>query len=171
MLSFASVAVNAVGLEIDHFEAVLKTLEDAEADPLTMAWFESLPDALAAATQNPQPGDEVMPRYVRWVKSLPGQAIFVAHPLLMDAPWMDFYLRRFTGIRLLKGPWIGERLFYEGGLCLRSYASGKLGWPLRNCSPEHYDPEWLGHLAHTHQAIDDARGYANLLAHLIKTEA
>ena len=27
-------------------------------------------------------------------------------------------------------------------------------------------PEWYGHIAHTHRAIDDARGFANVLAKL-----
>ncbi len=167
MLSFASVAVNAKGQEIDHFQAVLNTLEGAKPDPLTMAWFRSQPEALAAATDNPQPPKQVISRYVRWVRSLPGHAIFVAHPLGMDGPWIDFYLRRFANIRLLKGPWTGERLFYAGGLCLRSFAAGKLNWPLWECSPENYAAEWLGHCSHTHKAIDDARAYANLMAHLI----
>ena len=167
MLSFASVAVNAKGQQTDHYQAVLSTLEGAKPDPPTMAWFRSQPEALAAATDNPQPPKQVISRYVRWVRSLPGDAIFVAHPLAMDGPWIDFYLRRFANIRLLKGPWTGERLFYAGGLCLRSFAAGKLNWPLWECSPENYDAEWLGHCSHTHKAIDDARAYANLMAHLI----
>jgi hypothetical protein len=27
-------------------------------------------------------------------------------------------------------------------------------------------PAWYGHIAHTHRAIDDARGFANVLAKL-----
>ena len=167
MLSFASVAVNAKGEEADSFQAVLNTLDGATPDPLTMAWFQSQPEALAAATHSPEPPREVVARFVHWVQGLPGDAIFVAHPLAMDGPWMDFYLRRFAGIRLLKGPWTGERLFYAGGLCLRSFAAGKLNWPLWECSPENYPPEWLGHCSHTHKAIDDARAYARLLAFLM----
>ncbi len=29
-------------------------------------------------------------------------------------------------------------------------------------------PGWLGHHNHTHRAIDDAHGYASLLAHLMQ---
>lgn len=85
----------------------------------------------------------------------------------MDGPWLDHYLRRFAGIRLLKGPWQGQRLFYHGGLCLRPFAAGRLGWPLRRCTPEDYGPDPLGGHAHTHCALDDARGYAHLLKHLL----
>lgn len=168
MLSFASVAINFEGREVGDFEATIATLEDAVADPPTMHWFRSHPEALAAATTDPQPAAEVIQQYVRWIRTLPGNPIFVAHPLAMDAPWIDYYLQRFANIRLLTGPWVGERLFYAGGMCLRSYAAGKLGWSLWECSPENYQPGWLGHQRHTHLAIDDARGYANLLAHLMR---
>jgi hypothetical protein len=142
MLSFASVAVDHFGVIIDAFEAVLVPLEDAVSDPATIAWLKSQPLVLAAATENASPPGDVIPRFVQWVRTLPGEPIFTAHPLQMDAPWLDFYLRRFAGIRLLKGPWIGERLFYEGGFCLRSFASGRLGWPLRQTGYAHL----LGHL-------------------------
>lgn len=167
MLSFASVAIDAGGEEIDYFQAVLAPLEGATADPVTMAWFKSQSEALAAATENPKRPLEVMGYYVNWVKTLPGDPVFVAHPLALDGAWIDFYLRRFAGIRLFKGPWRGERLFYTSGLCLQSYAAGNLGWPLWQCNLEHYKPEWLGHLSSTHKAIDDARASANLLTHLL----
>jgi len=171
MMSFASVAVTAKAEIIDDFQAVLGPLEGAKPDGPTLAWLKSQTDAFAAATDNPQPANEVISRYVGWVQSLPGDPVFVAHPLAMDGPWMDFYLRRFAKTRLLKGPWSGKRLFYAGGLCLRSYAAGKLGWALWDCAPENYSPEWLGNIHHTHKAIDDARGYANLLAHLLGKSA
>ena len=87
MLSFASVAVNSRGQLVDEFEAVLSLLEDAVSDPGTMAWFRSIPEALAAATENPQPPGEVMHRYVAWIRSLSGDPIFAAHPLAMDGSW------------------------------------------------------------------------------------
>jgi len=86
MLSFASVAVNTKGQISDDFQAVLSTLEGAKADPPTMAWFRTQPEALAAATDNPQPPEDVIASYVHWVRSLPGDPIFVAHPLAMVVP-------------------------------------------------------------------------------------
>jgi hypothetical protein len=35
-------------------------------------------------------------------------------------------------------------------------------------SPETLPPEWFGDIAHTHRAIDDARGYAHLLGVLLR---
>ncbi len=168
MLSFASISVDANGEPTDEFQAVLEPLEGAKPDPHTLAWFKSQPEAWAAATENPIPAADIIERYVRWVRRLPGNPIFVAHPLVFDGLWMDFYLRKFAGIRLFKGSAIGERLFYTGGLCLQSFAAGRLGWPLWECRTDQFPAEWLSFVPHTHRAIDDARGSANLLVTLMK---
>lgn len=167
MLAFASVALDAAGQEVESFEAVLRTLPEAGEDPITRRWFRNFPEAWTAATANPQPAEEAMQRYAAWVRTLPGQPVFAAHPLAFDGAWIDYYLRRFTGIRMLKGPWIGERLFYTPGLCIQAFAAGKLGWPLWECNHDRYPAAWLGHVPHSHLSIDDARGYANLLRTLL----
>lgn len=171
MLAFASIAVDGVGDEIDCFEAVLETLPGAGEDPITMQWFRGFPEAWAAATTNPEPPANVMARYADWVRDLPGQAIFAAHPLAFDGAWIDYYLRRFLDIRLLKGPWQGERLFYTAGLCLQAFAAGRSGWDFAACHTEAYPAEWMGHVPHDHTSINDARGYANLLRTLLKMKA
>ncbi|GAB4224964.1 MAG: hypothetical protein Tsb0032_30460 [Kiloniellaceae bacterium] len=171
MLAFASVAVDATGGEIDSFEAVLEPLPGAGEDAITINWFKGFPTAWAAATTDPQPPEAVMQRYADWVRGLPGAAIFAAHPLAFDGAWIDWYLRHFLGIRLLKGPWAGERLFHTAGLCLQAFAAGRTGWDFTACRTEAYPPEWLGHVPHDHISIDDARGYANLLRHLLRREA
>lgn len=168
MLAFASVAVDSKGEEIDWFEAVLETLPGAGEDPITMGWFQGLPEAWAAATTNPEPPEEVMQRYAEWVRGLPGEPVFAAHPIAFDGAWIDYYLRRFAGIRMLKGPWEGERLFYTAGLCVQAFAAAKLGRPLWECNHDSYEPAWMGHVPHSHRSIDDARGYANLLKTLFR---
>jgi hypothetical protein len=171
MLAFASVAVDAAGGEIDSFEAVLETLPGAGADQITLDWFKGFPEAWAAATTDPEPPQAVMARYAEWVRALPGRAIFAAHPLAFDGAWIDWYLRRFLDIRLLKGPWAGERLFHTAGLCLQAFAAGRTGWDFTACHTEAYPPEWLGGVPHDHISIDDARGYANLLRTLLHMKA
>ena len=47
-------------------------------------------------------------------------------------------------------------------------AAGRLGWTLWDCATDRYPPEWLGDHPHSHQAIDDARGYAHLLITLME---
>lgn len=171
MLAFASVAVDAAGVEIDTFEAVLETLPEAGENPVTMRWFQGFPEALATATTDPEPPEQVMARYVDWVRALPGQPIFAAHPLAFDGTWIDYYLRRFAGIRMLKGPWEGERLFYTAGLCIQAFAAGRSGLDFTACFTEGYPPEWMGHVPHDHFSINDARGYANLLRSLLQMPA
>lgn len=44
-----------------------------------------------------------------------------------------------------------------------SMVAGSTGRGHWECDVENYPAEWLGDVKHTHRAIDDARGYANLL--------
>ena len=64
MIAFASVAVTATGEKKGVFEAVLQPLTGAEPDPDTYAWFQTQPEAWAAATLDPRPADQVMVDYV-----------------------------------------------------------------------------------------------------------
>ena len=84
MLSFAPVAVTPDGHQHGEFETVLGQLDGASPDPETMAFWNTQPEAYAAATWNPEPAGAVMSRFVVWVRSLAGDAIFVAHPLALD---------------------------------------------------------------------------------------
>jgi len=133
-----------------------------------MAWIKSKPGLWHALTDAPQPAATAIANYVAWMRGLDGEPVFTAHPPAMDGPWIDHYLKRFAGLRLLKGPSALTRLFHDGGMCLCSFAAGRLRRPFRLCAPEYYDPAWLGGHSHTHKAIDDARGYAALLSHFLR---
>lgn len=167
MLSFASVATTPEGDILGEFEAVLGRLEGATAEEETTAFWMTQPEAYKAATRDPEPPGVVMQRFVQWVRSMPGDVIFAAHPLALDGPWIDFYLQRFADERLFEGSWRPHRLFRTAPLCLLSFAAGRLGWPPWQCDVPNYPIAWLGDHEHTHRAIDDARGYANLLAYLM----
>jgi hypothetical protein len=166
MRSFASVAVTIDGTEQGRFEAVLDPLPGTAPNPHTLEWFETQPEAWAAATTNPEPVAEVMARFVTWVQSLPGPRMFAASPVLFDGGWIDYYLRRYTPYGLVQGPYETDRLFDGPGLCLRSYAAAITGKPVAEVSPATLPAEWFGNIEHTHHAIDDAVGYANLLVTL-----
>ena len=163
MRSFASVAVTASGEELGTFEAVLEPLPGAAPNPDTYAWFQTQPEAWAAATTAPRPVDQVMREFVHWVRDLPGPRMFAASPIAFDGGWIDYYLRRFTRYGLVQGPYEQDVLFDGPGLCLRSYAAAITGRPVAEVSPQTLPPEWFGDIAHTHCALDDARGYAHLL--------
>ena len=168
MRSFASVGVTGSGQQVGEFEAVLEPLPGGAPNPDTYAWFQSEPGAWAAATSDPRPIVEVMGEYVAWVAGLPGPRMFAAAPLGFDGTWFDYYLRRFTGYGIAQGPYETDRIFDHAGLCIRSYAAAVTGRPLADVTTQTLSADWLGNVPHTHRAIDDARGYANLLAELFR---
>ena len=166
MRSYASVAVSFDGTKHGRFEAVLEELPGAAPHPRTLEWFQSVPEMWAAATTNPEPVPDVLTRYVAWIKALPGKSMFAASPLAFDGLWIDYYLRRFTRYGIAQGPHEEDRLFDGPGLCIRSYAAAMTGRPVAEISPDTLPSEWFGKVPHTHKAIDDALGYANLLVTL-----
>lgn len=168
MRSFASVAVTAQGRELGRFEAVLEPLPGATPDQDTYAWFQTVPEEWAAATTNPRPVAVVMADYVTWLHNLPQPRMFAASPIAFDGTWMDFYMRRFTRFGLVQGHYENDVIFHGPGLCLRSYAAAVTGRPVADVSPTSLPPQWLGDVKHTHRAIDDAVGYAHLLAELFR---
>ena len=168
MLSFASVAVDVTGKVISEFEAVLNPRADRVPDPNTMAWWATQPEAYKWATTNPEAPEVVMPRYADWVESLPGFRVFAAAPMIFDGPWIDHYLWAFAGTRVLGGPYKTRQIFRGGGICLYTMAGSLRGAEYTKWGMQRVPPEWYGHIEHTHRAIDDARGFANVLSKLFE---
>ena len=145
---------------------------DRKPDATTMAWWETQPEAWAAATdQSRRARPSVMPRYADWVESLPGFRVFVAAPMIFDGLWMDHYLDEFAGTRVLGGPFKSRQIFRGGGVCLYTMAGTLRGAPYLDWGMQRCRAEWYGHIAHTHKAIDDARGFANVLVELFEISA
>lgn len=166
MLSFASVACDVTGKVLDEFEAVLTPRTDRKPHPDTMAWWQTQPEAWAHATENPEAPETVMPRYADWVDSLPGYRVFAAAPMIFDGLWMDHYLSTFAGTRVLGMPTSDRQIFRGGGVCLYTMAGTLRGAEYLKWGMQRVPPEWYGHVPHSHRAIDDARGFANVLAKL-----
>ena len=167
MIAFGSVAITAEGRRFGEFEAAINPLEGAGTDPDVMAWWATQPEALAATRDGARDAAAVMTDFVLWVKSLPAPCIFAAHPMAFDGEWITYYLRRFTPYAVVQGFYDRDKLFTASGLCLRSFAASVLARPVCDCDVRIYPPHWLGDVVHTHRAIDDARGYANLLVKLM----
>jgi uncharacterized protein YhfF len=168
MLSFASVAIEADGTPHGEFEAVLEPRPDRTENEVTMAWWATQPEAWHAATTGAEPPAMVMPRYADWVESLPGPKVFVAAPMIFDGLWMDHYLDEYAGTRALSGPFKGRQIFRGGGVCLYTMAGTLRGAPYLDWGMSKLPAEFYGHVPHTHRAIDDARGFANVLVELFK---
>jgi hypothetical protein len=103
MLSFGSVALSETGETLGEFEAVLATLDDAKTDPGTMAFWRKHPEAWQAATENAQPPAHVINRFTHWIRSFQAEPIFAAHPVALDGPWFDYYLKVLREGRFSKG--------------------------------------------------------------------
>nr|WP_281175241.1 3'-5' exoribonuclease [Devosia epidermidihirudinis] len=168
MLSFASVAIEADGTRHGEFEAQLTQRADRTTNEQTMAWWETQPEAWAATTANAEAPSVVMPRFADWVEALPGPKVFVAAPMIFDGLWMDHYLDEFAGTRVLSGPFKQRQIFRGGGVCLYTMAGTLRGAPYLDWGMSKLPAEFYGHIAHTHKAIDDARGFANVLVELFK---
>jgi len=168
MRTFASVAVTEDGDIIGQFEGCLAPLDGAAPHPKTLAWLQGQPAVWADIVRDPRPAREVMAAFAAWVRALPHEPVFTSHPLAFDGFWIDWYLRHTLGLRLDKGAYPGERLFFGAGLDLPSLIMGVTGWDYARCRFQYYPVEWLGGHAHTHRAIDDALGYASILREMLR---
>jgi hypothetical protein len=168
MLSFASVACDLTGKVISEFECVIAPRADRKPSSDTMAWWGTQPEAWKAATTDPEPAEIVMPRYADWVESLPGFHVFAAAPMIFDGLWIDHYLETYAGTRVMGGPFKSRQIFRGGGVCLYTMAGTLRGAPYLKWGMQRVPAEWYGNIVHTHKAIDDARGFANVLAKLFE---
>nr|WP_237182577.1 3'-5' exoribonuclease [Roseomonas marmotae] len=168
MLSFGCVATDAEGVR-GEFSTTLDTLPGATGDAGTLAWWATQPEAWAAARRDPLPPEQAMARFVAWLRGLPAKPVFAACPLIFDAFWIDWYLRRFAGLRMRQAPRDEHGLFHGEALDIGSLAMGVLGIDHAAVVARRSWPEsWLGGHDHNHDALADARGYASLLRELLR---
>jgi len=146
MLSFGSAAYLADKTLVSTFTANLETLPGAEADPRTMEWWRSQPEAWAACREHPEPPAAVMPRYVAWLRALPGRPVFVGYPAAFDFMFVYWYLIRFAG----------ESPFSHSALDIKTYAMALLRKSYRESVKRNMPRRWFDPLPHTHRALDDA---------------
>ena len=166
MISLGAVATWGDHGEVDSFQINLEPLPGSSPYPPTMRWFEEeAPEALAFARRDPRPPEEAIQAFMGWVRGLPAPRVFVAHPAGFDYMWIRWYIFRYFAAEV-RSPTL-EPLFIDGALDLPSLAMGALGRPFARSFRPDLPAAWLGGHAHSHRAIDDARGYASLLSHLL----
>ncbi len=146
MLSFASAAYRADKTLLATFSANLETLPDAAPDPATWEWWQRNADAYAASRKNQQSPEEALPRYVGWLKQLPGPVVFVAYPACFDFLFVYWYLIRFAG----------ESPFSFSALDIKTFAMAQLGCDYREAVKRQMPRRWFDPTPHTHVALDDA---------------
>ncbi|HEU4966881.1 MAG TPA: 3'-5' exoribonuclease [Candidatus Saccharimonadales bacterium] len=163
MLSLGAVASTA-DEEVGSFYRKLMPLLDAGQYPPTMDWWQSQPDAWHEATTNAQPARLVMQEFNEWVRSFDKVPVFVAQPVGYDYTYVSWYLWKFAE----------ENPFTDHGgasitLDLASFISGKFGRTLQGSRRSRL-PSWLrqGMPEHSHNALDDARGFGVILRHALR---
>jgi hypothetical protein len=157
MLSFASAAFTADKKLVGTFAANLELLEGAQGDPKTMQWWATQPDAWAACRKDLQPPAVVMPKYVQWVKSVPGKPVFVAYPAGYDFTFLYWYMIRFAG----------ESPFSHSALDIKTFAMAMLKKGYRDSTKRNMPARWFDPSPHTHVALDDAIEQGKLFCNML----
>jgi hypothetical protein len=157
MLSFASAAYRGDKTLVGTFTANLETLPDAQGDPGTMAWWSQHAEAWEATRKDVQNPAEAMPRYVAWVKGLPGKPVFVGYPAGFDFLFVYWYMIRFAG----------ESPFSFSALDIKTYAMALLKTEYRQSVKRNMPKRWFDRLPHTHVALDDALEQGALFCNML----
>lgn len=158
MLSFASAAYLADKTLVDTFSANLETLPGAEGHPRTMEWWKTQPNAWQACRRNLEAPELAMPRYVAWLKSLPGRPVFVAYPAGFDFTFVYWYLIRFAG----------ESPFSHSALDVKTFAMALLKKDYRDSVKRNMPRRWFDEKhRHTHVALDDAIEQGELFCNML----
>ena len=160
MLSFGAVAFDSAGNEISHFEANLEALEGASGHPATMTWWETQPQAWEACRRDQKPASNAMKEFHSWLKSLPGNPVFVGFPVAFDFMFVYWYLMKF----------VGDSPFSHSALDIKTLAWTKLGGNYRRATKRNMPKNWFTPgLPHNHVALDDAREQGHLFFNIRKS--
>lgn len=158
MLSFGSAAYLADKTLVGTFSANLTTLPGASGHPDTMAWWARNDDAWKACRSDCEAAEVVMPKYVTWLKSLPGKPVFVGYPAAYDFMFVYWYLMRFAG----------ESPFSHSALDMKTLAMALLKTGYRGATKRNMPKAWFDRLPHTHVALDDAIEQGALFCNMLR---
>jgi hypothetical protein len=158
MLSFASAAYGRDKTLMATFSANLETLPGASGHPETMAWWKGQSAAWQMCRSDLEQPETVIPRYVAWLRSLPGRPVFVAYPAGFDFLFVYWYLLRFAG----------ESPFSHSALDIKTYAMAILRTGYRDATKRNMPKRWFDDLPHTHVALDDAIEQGALFCNMLR---
>ena len=172
MISFASAALDADSGVVGTFEVNIAPLAGRSPDPHTAAWWATQPLAYEASTRDPRAAEEAMIAFADWVESFAGVRVFAFTPT--DARWrLDRRISAPLRRRARRSAPPGK----AGGCSMApasisaAYSSASFGWSYAQAHDVAFPADWLGGHEHTHRAIDDALGYANVLHRALRVSA
>lgn len=163
MLSLGAVATTK-DKEVGNFYRTIEPIEGAVQDPSTMAWWKTQPKAWQEVTTDSQPAVKVMAEFCQWLQQFNKKLVFVAHPVAFDYSIVSWYLWKFAG----RNPFAGKTGAVVT-LDLSSFIAGKYNLELTKAHRQHL-PTWMkaGMPEHSHNAMEDARGYGVILRNILK---
>jgi hypothetical protein len=156
MRSLGSVAVTESGDRIGYHTFNLLPLPEARTDPDTMAFWAQHPQAWQACNEMCQDPAVALPNYRDWLKSLPGEPVFVAYPAAYDFMFTAWYLHTFAG----------ECPFGYSALCVKTLAMVYGGDGYLNSGSR--VSKLLGRPSNPHVAFPDAELEAEYFLELLR---
>lgn len=166
MLSIGAVATTAQK-EVSQFYRTILPIEGAQADPDTIEWWKSQPEAWQEVTTDARHAKEVMQEFCTWLDSLGKEPVFVAHPIALDYTFVSWYLYKFMN----RNPFSNEK-HISRTLDMRSFVAGKFEVTItqahRSKLPENLTK---GMPEHTHNALEDAVGYGAILRNVLNAKS
>ena len=129
-----------------------------------MNWWATQPEAWIAHRKNTMPATEAMPKFIHWVRNLPGRPVIVGYPVTYDFMFLYWYTMAFGGLA------DGERCpFGFQGLDLKTLAWARLGGGYRGASKRRMPKEWFqGSPKHDHTALTDAMGQGIMFVNMMR---
>ena len=130
------------------------------------------PEALEYTKKNRVLPQEAMNKFGDWLLNLPSPRVMAAHPASLDFMWLNWYIQNFLQHRLKRPPFTTPFFDSMGqsAFCIKSYATAVLKKDFIEVHRETYPKKMHNNTKHTHNAIDDAREYANLLVKLLNKD-
>ncbi|MCX7324636.1 MAG: hypothetical protein NTZ14_09425 [Hyphomicrobiales bacterium] len=168
MISFATAAVSDDGQILGSFTRNLRPRPDRKPNKHAMSWWRTQPEVYFASTIDPVEPAVAVEAFAGFVEGVDCNRVFAARALLFDGSWIDEDLKTFVGSRVFGGPFEGRHVFTGNGLDIESYLQGLFGWDHVLADDCDVPRDGLGDVEHTHRAIDDAMGYAHVLARALK---
>ena len=155
LMSFGSVVFTLRDGFIGEFEVNLEPLPGAVMHQKTKPFWERNPEALAATQTNKQDPKTAMIKYDNHLRGVchGRKAIFTEFPGFIDFMWIHWYYHNF----------LGHCPFGFSSVAMKTYIMAKEHWKYRDCAKRNFPQKWKNRkLKHTHKALDDARGQADM---------
>ena len=111
-----------------------------------------------------EPPRKAITAAAHWIHEVAGRArpVLVAYPLSFDWSWLYWYFVRFSDV--------GSPFGYSRCFDIKTAVAVKARWPISGSGRERLDPVHQSRRAHTHNALDDAIGQAEIFANVFQWE-